>query len=202
MSIDRLYELSYDECLVFLKTFGKQLDTDIERFFETAMSFKITKQMCKDLEAFQRMDVPHDWVDFDHENQKWNVKSDSNGTDDFIPELEGFISKSVDMVGVSSNVNTNPSSSKTKGVPQSLLKQSKVPLEEGSFEISTPTNGQAQERRSFNPINAIGSKVKNIFTWFKKEKKHIGKENESIDGENLRDSISGHNSHRSADVED
>jgi hypothetical protein len=38
---------------VFLKTFGRTLETDVERFFELAMSFKITKQMCKDLEAFQ-----------------------------------------------------------------------------------------------------------------------------------------------------
>jgi hypothetical protein len=29
-------------------------------------------------------------------------------------------------------------------------------------------------RKGFNPINAIGSKVKNIFTWFKASKKQDG----------------------------
>lgn len=39
-------------------------------------------------------------------------------------------------------------------------------------------------RKGFNPINAIGSKVKNIFTWFK-----AGKKQESdIESEGLRDS--------------
>ena len=41
--IDKLFELSYEESLVYLKTFGKSLETDVEKFFELAMSFKITK---------------------------------------------------------------------------------------------------------------------------------------------------------------
>lgn len=47
---DELLNLSYDESLVYLKTFGKQLEADVEQFYLSAMSFKITKQMCKDLE--------------------------------------------------------------------------------------------------------------------------------------------------------
>ena len=41
--LDELLQLSYDECLVYLKTFGKNLETDIENFYSIAMSFKITK---------------------------------------------------------------------------------------------------------------------------------------------------------------
>ena len=46
----KLSELCYDESLVYLKTFGRHLETDTEEFFKTAMKFKISKQMCKDLE--------------------------------------------------------------------------------------------------------------------------------------------------------
>jgi hypothetical protein len=46
-----LLNLSYDESLVYLKTICKQLEPDVEQFYITAMSFKITKQMCKDLES-------------------------------------------------------------------------------------------------------------------------------------------------------
>jgi len=50
--------LSFDESLVFLKTFGRYLETDVELFYEKAMSFKITKQMCRDLEKFHALGVP------------------------------------------------------------------------------------------------------------------------------------------------
>lgn len=50
--IGELLKLDYEECLVYLKTFGKQLEADVESFYASAMSFKITKQMCKDLESF------------------------------------------------------------------------------------------------------------------------------------------------------
>ena len=36
-------EMYYDESLVYLKTFGKSLNVDVEKFYEIAMSFKITK---------------------------------------------------------------------------------------------------------------------------------------------------------------
>lgn len=49
-AIDELFELPYDESLVFLKTFGRHLETDLEKFFQLAMTFKISKQMCRDLE--------------------------------------------------------------------------------------------------------------------------------------------------------
>jgi hypothetical protein len=56
-----LGELSYDESLVYLKSFGKNLDTDVENFYEIAMSFKISKSMCKDLEKiFYECKNPHD----------------------------------------------------------------------------------------------------------------------------------------------
>lgn len=48
--------MSFDESLVFLKTFGRQVDTDIEKFFRIAMTFKISKQMLKDLEDIYHKD--------------------------------------------------------------------------------------------------------------------------------------------------
>lgn len=42
--------MSYDESLVYLKTFGRYLEIDIDKFFSIAMAFKISKQMLKDLE--------------------------------------------------------------------------------------------------------------------------------------------------------
>lgn len=37
---------------MYLKTFGRHLEVDVEKFYQIAMSFKITKQMCKDLDKF------------------------------------------------------------------------------------------------------------------------------------------------------
>lgn len=63
--------MSFDESLVFLKTFGRHLETDVDYFFKIAMGYKITKHMCKDLEQFQRAGVSIHDVDFDHENNCW-----------------------------------------------------------------------------------------------------------------------------------
>jgi hypothetical protein len=35
--------MSYDESLVYLKTFGRYLETDLDQFFELSMTFKISK---------------------------------------------------------------------------------------------------------------------------------------------------------------
>jgi len=42
--------MPYDESLVYLKTFGRYLEIDLDKFFAIAMTFKISKQMLKDLE--------------------------------------------------------------------------------------------------------------------------------------------------------
>ncbi len=60
-----LFELSFDESLVYLKTFGRHLETDVEVFYEIAMSFKITKQMCRDLEKFYQQESTRYDVEFD-----------------------------------------------------------------------------------------------------------------------------------------
>ena len=63
--------MSFDECLVYLKTFGRHLDADIDKFFLVAMSFKISKQMLKDLEKLYASEsVPSDVI-FDHDQKKW-----------------------------------------------------------------------------------------------------------------------------------
>lgn len=70
-----LNELSFDESLVYLKTFGRHLETDVEKFYELAMTFKISKQMCKDLEKFfQDGNVPFD-LEFDKAANKWMLIS-------------------------------------------------------------------------------------------------------------------------------
>ncbi len=66
-----LIQLSYDESLVYLKTFARHLETDSEEFFKQAMSFKISKQMCKDLEAnYSNINGPKELC-FDTETQTW-----------------------------------------------------------------------------------------------------------------------------------
>ena len=52
---EELLQKEYDEGMVFLKTFGKHLNTDMDRFYAKAMSFYITKQMCRDLERYMPM---------------------------------------------------------------------------------------------------------------------------------------------------
>jgi hypothetical protein len=73
--------MSYDDSLVYLKTFGRHLETDVEKFFETAISFKITKQMLKDLERFHAQEKDGSDIEFDLENKNWVlVRSSVSGT--------------------------------------------------------------------------------------------------------------------------
>lgn len=93
--IDDLFELDYDESLVFLKTFGRSLEADLEKFFLLAMNFKISKQMCKDLEAFffKRLNDPtiESELEFDHESLKFvekPVKQESNDDGEVVEEID------------------------------------------------------------------------------------------------------------------
>ena len=69
-------ELCYDESLVYLKTFGKNLNIDGESFFKIAMDFKITKQMCKELDKIYKEEGdPHNVI-FDATAKKWFMPQD------------------------------------------------------------------------------------------------------------------------------
>ena len=68
-------DLCYDEQLVYLKTFGKNLVVDVEKFYEVAMSFKITKQMCKDLDKVFYNEKNPRYIYFNEGLKKWMMPS-------------------------------------------------------------------------------------------------------------------------------
>ena len=52
---DKLLDMNYDECMVFLSHCQKDIELDSQTLMETAFSFKITNSLLQDLELFYRL---------------------------------------------------------------------------------------------------------------------------------------------------
>lgn len=144
------------------------------------MSFKVSKQMCKDLESFYATEKDPSLVELDQVNHKWFVPGSTSDIEEMPLDFQN--SKTVDV-----------HSTGKKDAPIFLTHYNNRNSLDPTDRTSKDSDNHSITRSSFNPIKVIGSKVNNIFTWFKK-KKSTELDEYDLDGDQ--------SSHRSADIEE